>query len=396
MSNISWLKSDIIHRGTFRRLVPSPVKRGLRRRIRYADYRSEQLRREAMQRLCGPIPTRSDYDSPYPLVMGVFSDQSYTYTYNIAACRDLRVRFRVLDITASDWLQNVRNSECDAFMATPTTLLSDWRQMCEERLWVVSEDLKKMLCPTFRELFLWESKRRMRDWLVAHNIPHPQTWVYSDREQAREFCRNADYPMVCKTNRGAASSGIFVLRGRRAAERMVDLAFSKGLMGRSADARDREWGSILFQEYIPHDFEWRIVRTGDSFMCRKKVRLGDFASGSGEIGWSAPLPGMLDFARKVTDTGAFRCMTVDLFQSNRKQDEYPYLVNELQAIIGFRDVPNNEHTGRWKFLPDSAGWIFEPGCFHQNACANLRVQLILTKEGLIDREERDEITTMLG
>ncbi len=165
--------------------------------------------------ICFPIPTESNYKSRYPVVLGIFSDANFNYTDNIAACRDLGVRFRVLDLTASDWLRRVVHSGCDAFMATPTTLLGVWRRMHEERLWVVEEDLKKRLCPTFKELFLWESKRRMRDWLVAHEIPHPRTWVFYDRDEAMDFCHGADFPIVCKTDTGAASSGIFVLRQRR-------------------------------------------------------------------------------------------------------------------------------------------------------------------------------------
>jgi hypothetical protein len=375
--SLNLLRSDWLHSATVRRLLPSGVKTWFKRGMPYADYRSEQLRREAEKRLGGPIPMESDYDSPHLPTLGILFDNGYTFAHNIAACRDLKVRYKVIDLMASDWVHRVEDSGCLAFLASPPTLLNIWHQVYEERLCVMAHDLKIHLCPTSEELYLWESKRRMRDWLVAHDVPHPNTGVFFDREQAMDFCRTTDYPIVAKLNRGAASSGIFVLRDLHAGERYVARAFGKGILPRSADARDRERGGVLFQRFVPHDYEWRIVRIGDDFLCRRKVRAGDFASGSGNIDWAKPLPGMLDFARGVTDKGGFRHMGVDLFACSEMCKTSGFLVNELQAIVGFRDVPDNEATGRWGYDKAESSWRFETGRFHQNSCANLRVTMLL-------------------
>lgn len=373
------LRSDLLHSDRLRKLLPGQIKTLLKRRIPYADYRVEQLRREAEERLGGPIPLESGHESPHGAVLGIFFDNSYTFVFNVAACRALKVRFKVIDLLVSDWVRRVVDSNCDAFLATPPTLRGIWHRVFQERLWVVANALKKPLCPTFEELYLWESKRRMRDWLVAHDVPHPETWVFMGREGAMDFCRHTDFPVVCKTDSGAASSGVFVLADLRSAEQIVALAFGRGILARSADAREREWGSILFQEYVPHDSEWRVVRIGDHFMCRRKERTGSFASGSGGIGWAAPPPGMLDFVRQVTDIGGFRSMAVDLFESSPNQNASKFLVNELQAIVGaIEDESNiNEHTGRWSWNQEIGAWNFEPGFFYQNACANLRVSMVL-------------------
>lgn len=371
-------QSKVFHSDRIRRFLPTGIKTLLKRQISYADYRSEQLRREAEHMLGGPVPLESDYDSPHTPVFGIFFDNGYTFAFNVAACRDLKVRFKVIDILASDWLHRVADSGCDAFLAAPDTLRGIWRRAYEERLWVVAHDLKKRLCPTFDELYLWESKRRMRDWLVAHDVPHPETWVFFDRKQAMSFCQNTEYPVVAKTDSGATAAGIFVLRDRYAAERLVSLAFGKGILTRFADAREREQGSILFQRYIPHEHEWRIVRIGNDFMCRRKVRIGDYASGSGDIGWAEPLPGMLDFAYQITKAGNFHSMAIDLFENPDPENGPPYLVNELQTLFGpiVRESNVNGHAGRWHFTPDNPIWQFEPGFFYQNACANLRVSML--------------------
>lgn len=367
------VRSDFLHSDRLRRILPANIKALIKSQIPYADYRSEQLRREA--EIGGEIPLESNYDSPYKTVLGISFDNSYAFALNVAACRELEVRYKVIDIMANDWVNRVKDSNCNAFLVTPPTLLNIWHRVFEERLWTISHDLKFSLCPTFDELYLWESKRRMRDWLVAHNVPHPKTWVFLDREPAMEFCQTTEYPVVAKLDSGAASSGIFVLRDMQSCERYVRQAFTKGVIARSTDIRELERGCVLFQKFVNHDYEWRIVRIGDDFLCRRKVRAGDFASGSGNIDWANPLPGMLDFVRLVTDKGGFRHMSVDLFECNSQDSKDGFLVNEIQAIVGFRDVPDNENTGRWRF--DKNRWYFEPGCFHQHKCANLRVKKLL-------------------
>jgi glutathione synthase/RimK-type ligase-like ATP-grasp enzyme len=219
----------------------------------------------------------------------------------------------------------------------------------------------------------------MRDWLVAHGIPHPRTDVFYDREKALAFVNAADYPLVCKTDASAASNGVFVLRDKRAARGMVRDAFGRGLLPRQWDRRDRQRGSILFQTFVPHDHEWRVVRIGDDYLCRMKARVGDFASGSGGIEWAKPTEEMLSFVEEVTTRGGFTSMGVDFFDVCPSGPGKRYLVNELQCLVGAieNEQNRNEHTGKWRRV--NGNWEFEPGFFYQNACANLRVAYVLNE-----------------
>jgi hypothetical protein len=371
-------------------MTPTRVKELLKTRIPYAEYRSEQLRREAEFFLGGEIPDRSNYETEFEAMLGIFYDRSYAFTNNLAACRELNVHFKVIDITTDDWISRIQESGCNAFLATPDNLLNIWRKLYEERLWVAAKHLHLHICPTFEELYIWESKRRMHDWLVVNEVPHPRTWVFTDQSEAKKFCQGASYPLVCKTDGGAASSGVYILRDSRTAEAMVENAFEKGILARSTDARDREWGSILLQEYIPHDHEWRIVRIGDDYLCRLKIKSGDFASGSGLLFYAAPTAELLNFARRVTDLGGFTSMSLDVFVRPTDAEwnmRSHFMVNELQAIIGAKDIPLNEHAGRWKYDKARMSWCFQAGDFYRNACANLRVMKVLGDIGTNTRKD---------
>ena len=81
----------------------------------------------------------------------------------MAACRDLRVAYRILDmdISGPDWIETVQNSGCDAFLVWPSVQLSVWEQMYDERLRIIVEDLGKIIYPEYKEIWFYESKRRM-------------------------------------------------------------------------------------------------------------------------------------------------------------------------------------------------------------------------------------------
>jgi hypothetical protein len=369
--------SGLLHSELGRRLAPAWLKRAVKSAIPYAEFRSDQLRREAEELMGGPIPPRSDYASPYPFTVGIMTDTSYYFVHHVRACRELRAAYRLVDISPSNWIDLVQDSGCDAFLASPSTLLSSLRHMFDERLRVIVDDLKYLLCPSYPELWLWESKRRMRDWLVAHGIPHPRTNVFYNREEAMSFVDVADFPLVCKTDTSAAAAGVFVLRDSRAARRVAREAFGRGILPRRWDHRDRQRGSILFQAFVPHDHEWRIVRIGDDYLCRRKDRVGDFASGSGGIEWAKPTEEMLSFVEEVTTRGGFTSMGVDFFVASQGESRGKFLVNELQCLVGAieNETNRNDHTGRWRRINGS--WEFEPGFFYQNACANLRVAHVL-------------------
>ncbi len=369
--------SGLLHSGLGRRVAPRWLKSAIKSAVPYAEFRSEQCRQEAEELLGGPIPPQSDCASPYPFTIGIIADTSYYFAHHVKACREMCVAYRLVDISASNWVELVRESGCDAFLASPSTLLTSLRHMFDERLRVLVEDLKRPLYPSYSELWLWENKRRMRDWLVAHNVPHPKTEALYDCEAALAFVEAADYPLVCKTDTSAAANGVFVLKDERAARRMVREAFGRGLLPRQWDRRDRQRGSILFQAFVPHDHEWRIVRIGDDYLCRMKARVGDFASGSGAVEWAEPTKEMLSFVEKVTGAGGFTSMGVDFFVVHGKEPSERFLVNELQCLVGaIKDATKrNAYTGKWH--REGAGWCFEPGFFYRNAGANLRVAQVL-------------------
>lgn len=357
-----------------RRATPSWLKVLIRKKVCLLEYDRNVWAELDPYRYDDPV---SSYKPRHPYVIGIIKQFAHYHRHYVSACRELQVAYKLLDISGSNWVDVISGSGCDAFLVWPSANVSIWKDMFDDRLKIMHEDLNKIVYPSTKELWLWESKRRTRDWLMAHNIPLPRTEVFYDMDEALSFVSRAELPLVLKMNCGASSNGVRILRDLREAKKLIRAIFRKGIVVRGGDCRDRQWGSVILQEYLPDAREWRMVRIGDSFFGHPKGRVGDFHSGSGKVLWDVPPPDLLDFLRGVTDSGNFTSMDVDVFETR----EGKYLVNELQAVFGAsysRDQCRVDgKAGRFIYDEASCKWHFEEGDFARNACANLRVEHLL-------------------
>jgi hypothetical protein len=165
--------------------------------------------------------------------------------------------------------------------------------------------------------------------------------------------------------------------------------FKKGTIRKYDDPRDREWGVVLFQEYIPNVREWRIAAIGTSYFGYEKLKQGDYHSGSLLRAYSRPRDELLFLAKKVMDEGRFTSLAFDIFEAKDGR----YMVNELQTMFGMSRPEMcvvNRKAGRMLFKPDSNSWVFENGDFCRNSLRNLRVQTLLTM--LKQSQSTSEIT----
>lgn len=305
--------------------------------------------------------------------IGILKGFDLHYRRYEQACRELAVEHRVLDLTAANWITAVRTSGCNGFIAHPTPYTLPMRELFAERLHIIDTELGWPVHPDATALWLYESKRRMAYWLEANAVPHPETRMFYDREAAFAFAAGADYPLICKTDLGSSAGGVYLVKRRAQAFRLIARAFGGGLLGRGRDPRDREWGCILFQQYVADAREFRVVQIGESWFAHEKIphaRTG-FHSGSGTAAWNIPSDTVFECCRETGRKGGFRAMNYDVFVTR----DGGCLVNELQAVFAaynpsqmYRDgVP-----GRMRY--DETGWRFEEGVYGRNGCADLRIE----------------------
>lgn len=314
------------------------------------------------------------YDAPGESKrIGILKDPFLGHEPYIVACKEMGVGYRVVDIFAHDWIEQIKNSGCKVFLVWPGECIQEWKRLYDDRLRIMVDDIGLIVFPDIKATWMYGSKERQSAWLELNGFPHPKTWVFYRKPDVEDFLHNkAQYPLVAKTDIGAVASGVTILRSESIAKRYADKAFSHGIQGYYSDRQTWQWRHVLFQEHLADAKEWRVHRIGDSFFGFGKVKRGDFHSGSGETDWTPPPIDAFNLAWKITERGGFRSMAVDMFETTDGR----FLVNELQCVYGQHgstQLVKDGVSGRMLRSPDGE-WCFEAGDFCANHGCNLRIQ----------------------
>lgn len=321
------------------------------------------------------------------------------------ACAEFtgRIDWEVIDITRADWLKRFQRGHFDGMLAAPPGWTTSFRILYDERITILNKVCGIPIYPSMEEILIYENKKSLSYWLAANKVPHPETWVFYYESEALEFLEKAVLPLVGKTSIGGGGSGVQILKTRNEAMEYVKNTFSghgaamqvgpkwrkKGFAGRvikkllhpqelrnklhqyKSQRSEVQKDFVILQEYIPHDFEWRCVRIGDSFFAHKKLKMGDKASGSLLKGYENPPLQLFDFVKELTDRRHFLSQSVDLFET----PDGRYLVNEMQCIFGQSDPYQmlvDGQPGRYRQI--AGQWVFEPGDFNRIECFVLRLE----------------------
>ncbi|KPA54188.1 hypothetical protein VT25_03895 [Photobacterium leiognathi subsp. mandapamensis] len=317
------------------------------------------------------------------ILIGFNPDDEKNY---IQACIDLNIDYELINFIDTDWLENIKKSDCDGFLARPPCVIQERKNVYDERLYFLNKIMKKEIYPSFDELYIYENKRNMYTWLELFNYPHAKTNIYFKKEQAIEFINNTNFPIITKSNIGASSAGVSILKNKKEAKKFVNSVFgyfnNNIVIGKSPVSykyklpipligqSQRQY--VLFQEWIDMHWEWRIIKIGNSFFgYRKLLGSNGLASGSNLDGWAEPPKELLDLVLSICTDGGFLSMSVDIFESK----DGKYYVNELQSIFGSYNPSQMYIDDKpYRFIRSDGEYKLEEGLFCQNGCANLRVE----------------------
>ncbi len=279
---------------------------------------------------------------------------------------------------------------------------SQWlKRIYDEKIWALSQNKNWMIYPPVQELFLYENKKLLRDWLMVHRIPHPKTKVFFDIKEALEDLAELKFPCVVKTNIGASGSGVRILNNEAQYVAYCNEAFGAGVQYKSGpkwlkgnlvkkikkvlqnpkfiQQRLNEYkiskaeiqrDLVFVQEFVPHDFEWRCIRMGDSYFGHKKLAVNNMSSGTLLKGYGEVPTSLLDFLEEMTNRTGLISACIDVFETKEG-----YLVNEIQTFFGQSDPHQmlvDSIPGR--YIKFNEEWIFEAGEFNRFESFELRAQ----------------------
>jgi len=318
------------------------------------------------------------------------------------ACRKNSIAYEIIDLTRADWLSHFESDNFNMLLACPPGRESLFKQLYDERIFILEKELGYFIYPSQKEISIHENKRFLSFWLEAHRIRHPQTWVFYDKNEALNFAKASKLPLVGKFNIGSSGKGVKVLMRRKELTDYIEAAFSEGLrqnwgpnlkMGGYIERllkiiknpariinrirvyqkvyHELQKGFVILQEYIPHDFEWRVVKIGNSYFGHQKVKQGDKASGTKGIKYVPPPMDLLNYVDRICSQHNLNSMAIDLFENGDSE----YLINEMQCIFGHvQQYICSVHGKPGRFRLKNGEWIFEEGLFNSNLSFDLRLE----------------------
>jgi glutathione synthase/RimK-type ligase-like ATP-grasp enzyme len=308
----------------------------------------------------------------------------------VDACRDLGIDYVVIDLLSDNWIEEILEANVDGILVRVKGNIQEQKSLFDERLSIINDDLGIPIYPSRKELFLYENKRMYAYWLKANNFPLLPTYIYYTKADALKFIKKAKFPLVFKTNGGASSSGVEIIKNRLHAKYIITRIF--GLFDPRLSFGKLHWSKkwlipvpkfgmmqkhyIIIQEYIHIKWEWRIIKIGDSYFGHQKLLKGKFASGSDLVGWVNPPQELLFLIKEVCDKGKFDSMAMDVLESL----EGKFYINELQSLFGSflpYQMKINGIPGR--YILENGDFIFEEGEFNKYGSNLLRVEDFIHK-----------------
>lgn len=315
--------------------------------------------------------------------LGILTSTNDSYLKYVTACDEAEIPYEIVDILAADWVERIRKSDCDGFLARPPCDFQERKSMYDERLYFLSHMMGRRLYPSYDELFIYENKRAVSYFLDIHNFPHPQTNVFVRKADAITHMETCDLPVVFKSNIGASATQVQVVRDRAQGMSIIQQVFGrihpelavgfigyhfKGIPVPLVGRMQRHY--VIMQEFIPIKWEWRIIKIGKSYFGHRRLLKGDFASGAKIFAWGAPPEELLWLVKKVCDTGNFDSISMDVFETL----DGHFLINELQSIFGSQEASQmriDDRPGRYVLV--DGRFVFEEGVFNKHKSYPLRV-----------------------
>ena len=356
----------------FRQFIPITIRRKILRSFNLSTYR------EYSNLMANPYrddPDRVIYDNSSKIMGIVYSKHNY-HKFWIAACRDLELSYQIIYLDRSDWLKQINQSGCKTLLVWPDISDEVTKNMQDERLRIANLELNKRIYPSLQEVWLYENKRVQHYWLNAHGFKTPKTWVFYCLDEAVAFLDQVNYPVVFKSNLGAAASGVYIINNKKEALKKAKEFLKKGYKVKGEKSIPRQKGSLYVQEYLPNVKEWRMVRIGNSYFGHGKDMAGQFHSGSGKANWDMPPQKAFELLHDITETGKFTSMDVDMFEDQSGN----LYINELQTVFGNsiakEQLKVDGIPGRM-VRKDDGQYVFEAGDFCKNHLCNLRLQYLI-------------------
>lgn len=315
----------------------------------------------------------------------------------ISYCVDNNISYKLVNCYSSDIIEQL--DECD-------TLLwhfyhNDYRDMLFARQLLYSlMAMGKKVFPDFNTAWHFDDKVGQKYLLESINAPLVPSYVFYTKDEAVKWINKTQFPKVFKLRGGAGAENVRLVRTRKEAIRLANIAFGSGFskFNRLGYLKERirkykegkdsipgvlkglarifvpttlarmstvEKGYAYFQDFLPENlFDIRVIVIGDkAFAIKRMTRKDDFrASGSGHIIYDINQidERCVKLAFEVNAKIKSQCIAYDfIFDETQNplivEISYGFLTSGYDKCEGYWDKDMNWYEG--SFNP--YGWMLE-------------------------------------
>lgn len=239
----------------------------------------------------------------------------------VAYCKEENIPYKLVNCYDSDIIKDLE--DCDALLwhhhhFNPKDILF------AKQLLFSLEMSGKVVFPNFNTGWHFDDKVGQKYLIEALDLPMVPSYVFYNKQEALEWATNTNYPKIWKLRGGAGGSNVSIVKNKKQANKLINVAFKDGFKQYNAfKSLEERWkkfrnnkvdflevckgigrlfkppiysriagkeiGYIYFQEFIPNnDYDIRLIVIGGKYAygLRRINRAGDFrASGSSEFGY---------------------------------------------------------------------------------------------------------------
>ncbi len=317
---------------------------------------------------------------------GSFSDRWIEY------CKLNNIPYKIVNCLNGDIYKQLEN--CSALM---WNFIHTQINQCLK----AKEIIKKLdsnnfpVFPNYSSMNHYDNKIKQKFLLESIGAPLIPTHVFYNKDEAINWSKKINYPIVFKLSTGAGSSNVKLVHSKKEIIQYIEKSFGIGYspLDRKALFKDRIWhlyrdkdlksviglfkglarlliptkferlskkerGYVYFQDFIPkNSYDIRIIVIGNrAFAIKRNVRKGDFrASGSGDIDYNQNLIDIrcIEISFEISKKLGFNSMTYDyVFDESNKplliEISYCYSYSAYYLCPGYWDESLRWNAGHFK------------------------------------------------
>ena len=326
------------------------------------------------------LNSSSSYNNQ-PIKIGIHSRENSFSERWISYCKKNNISYKIIDCLSLSVIEEI-NNENITHVLWHLNHASNKDQTIAPYLLNCLEEMGIGVFPNYATRQHFNDKIAQYTKMIAINAPMIPTYIYFDKNEAKNALKSVDFPMVSKLKGGAGSTSVKLIHSKKEAQQLIEKMFSVGVgatpkvfenmdqklrltkkiknplrlitkikkhindVAKEKKSNAIERNYVLFQKFLPkNNYDTRIIVVGErAFGIRRWNKKNDFrASGSGIIDydWTKIDPKIVELAFETNEKLKMQSVAFDIIYDENQQ------LRIIEFCFGFSMKAYDECPGYW-------------------------------------------------